>query len=129
MITGLREDIYTLVNASAGAGGLHYVQAKQGATFPFTVFTAFASPVTKDTMNSYYEYYVQFMTFGSTNTAEETEVIAHAIITALDESEVSFSVAGYTVVSIDNVTAPRSTRDEGGRWQTRIEFRIRLTKG
>lgn len=128
MIATLRQDIYTLVNPVAGAGGLHYVQAKQGNAFPFTVFSAYASPISKDTKKSYYEYYIQFMTYGETNTADQTESIGHTIITALDERESSLTATGFTTISVDVVTAPKSTRDEAGRWQTRTEFRIRLTK-
>jgi len=73
MIDGVREDIYTLVNASAGAGGLHYVQAKQGVSFPYTVFMIYAAPVNKDTVKKHYEFYVQFTAYGEGQTADQTE--------------------------------------------------------
>ena len=127
METEVRKEIFRLAQTVTGlsASNTFYLEARQGATYPYCVFSEITNPFKRDTKTDFETVYFQFSLYGTDLTALET--LDAAVIDVFDNSESSFSLTNFNVRGI--IREYRKNAAESFRvWHTVVRYRLELER-
>jgi len=125
MITEVRNKIFALANTVVGlVNKVFYVEAIQGTTFPYAVFSQVSNPASRDSASRFEEIYFQISVFAKT--ASLVESLAALVVAKFDDCETSFILASYWCTRIEKEFT-RSDKNEDV-FQITIQYKLDLTK-
>lgn len=125
MIAEVRNRIYSLGSAITGLGGrFYYIEAPQGVTKPYAVFSLITNPTSRDTTTRFEEIYFQINLYGDSLTALET--IENLTKQKFDDCESAFTLTTYHCDRIERELTRNAKYERV--FQLTIQYKLELTK-